>query len=707
MKILWCLAAAVAVGGGLRANAVPVASPPSQPAPLYENPNAPVEARVQDLLGRLTEPEKLSLLALQSHENAQKLDTPPIPRLNVPELRTSDAPNGIRDGKATSFPMGVVMASTWDPALIQQVGAAIGQEARAKNRQVIYGPDVNIQRSPQSGRSFECYSEDPHLSARMAIADIEGIQSQGVSACVKHFICNDEETDRHSINIRVSERALHEIYLPPFKAAIQEAHVWSLMPSFNQVNGEFMAQNIPLLHDLVLTHWGWDGLVISDWGAVHDTVPAVDAGTDIEMPDPVDYAPAALTAALSSGKITQAQIDDMVRRVLRCMVRTGRLNPSTPPDASAVNSPAHQALALKVAQEGAILLKNQANLLPLNAHRIKSIAVIGPNASDTQLGGRWSADVVPFSQTSVLQGIQNDAGSGVSVQFALGCPRTKPGTPADLSAAVALAAKSDVAVVVVGMDNNYEGEELDPPNIDLPGDQAKLIEAVAAANKNTIVVLNNGTPVLMTPWITQIRGIIEGWYAGQAQGQAVADILFGKVNPSGHLTETIAKRREDYSDFGFYPGYKGVMTYGEGIYVGYRHFDKDHIAPLFPFGFGLSYTTFQFGGLKAPAVLTSQGTLPVRLHVKNVGSRAGAEVVQLYIHPLNPRVDRPVQELKRFERVSLQPGQTKTVAFSLDRKAFSYWDTTHHRWEADPGQYELIIGASSRDVRLRTIVHLD
>jgi beta-glucosidase len=672
--------------------------------PTYQNPKAPVEARVQDLLGRLTQAEKLSLLTFPAPE-ALSLNTPPIPHLGVPALRTTDATDGLRDGPATAFPMGVVMASTWDTPLIEQVGAAIGQEARAKNRQIVYGPDLNIQRSPQSGRSFECFSEDPYLVGQMGDAYIDGMQSEDVAACAKHFIGNDQETHRHDGGVIIDERTLHEIYLPPFRDAVFDAHIWSMMVALNQLDGVWMADNKPLLTGLVDNHWHWDGLWISDWGSVHDTAGAANAGTDIEMPQPQFFAPDALTAALKKGEITQATIDDMVRRVLRVMVRTGRLDPPQKPDLSAMNSPAHQQVALKVAQEGIILLKNAHQILPLDRHTIKSIAVIGPNAADTQLGGRWSADVTPFFQVSVLDGIRKAAGANVGVQFALGCPRTDPSAPKVLAEAVALAAKSDIAVVVVGTDNNYEGEELDPPNIDLPGDQNALIQAVSAVNKHTIVVLNQGTPMLM-PWLDQISGLVESWYAGQSQGDAVAQILFGDVDPSGKLTETIAARREDYSDYGFYPGVDNQITYGEGLYVGYRHFDKANITPLFPFGFGLSYTTFRYSDLKVGHFFRQGEPLLVHVTVQNTGHRAGAEIVELYVHPLNPTIDRPIKELKGFARVSLAAGAKTTVTIPLERSAFAYWDVTHHSWRAVPGRYEIQVGASSRDIRMHSVVDL-
>ena len=352
------------------------------PNAVYANPKAPAASRVGDLLGRLTQPEKLSLLALIGYGDPYKLDLPAIPRLGIPALRTIDSTAGLRDGPASAFPMEVVMASTWDPLVVRQIGVAVGQEARAKNRQIVYGPCVNIQRTPQGGRYFENFSEDPYVNAQMATAYIDGMQSQGVASCIKHFICNDQETGRHDINVAVDERTLHEIYLPVFDAAVHDAHVWSLMPALGRVNGEFCAQNKPLLGDLLETQWDWDGLAVSDWGSVHTTAATLIAGTDVEMPQPDHFSPAALTNALQTGQITQGEIDDAVRRVLRLMLRTGMLDSPRPVPQSVVNSPAHQALARKAALEGITLLKNANHFLPLSKS-IKSLAVIGPNAEDT------------------------------------------------------------------------------------------------------------------------------------------------------------------------------------------------------------------------------------------------------------------------------------------------------------------------------------
>ena len=680
----------------------PAAPAPAAPAMLYTDPKAPAEARVTDLLARLTQPEKLSLLALQQVDG---LTTSPIPRLSIPAVRTADAPQGVRDGQSTAFPMGDVMASTWDAPLLRRVGVVLGQEAKAHNRQVIYGPDVNIHRTPQGGRMFEAFSEDPFLSARLGVAYVQGEQSEGVATCVKHYACNEQENGRDSINVVVDERALREIYLPAFYATCHQARAWSIMPALDHVNGQWSAENPHLLTDILKNEWGYDGMILGDWGSVHDTVAAVTAGSDMEMPHPDHFSPGAVQAALDQKKITQPQVDDMVRRILRLMVRTGLLD-GHPPVGGSLNTPEHQAIALQVAREGITLLKNQGHLLPLDRTKIKTIAVIGPNAAANSLGGRWSADVQPFFSISVLDGLKKKAGPNVAVTFAEGCPRTASATGTSIADAATLAGKADVAVVVVGLDNNIEGENLDPPSLHLPGDQDKLIQAVAAANKNTVVVLVNGTHILMDQWLDKVPGVLEPWYAGQDAGTAVAEILFGDVNPSGKLPDTLAYKREDYPDFGNYPGTNGTVTYAEGIYVGYRHFDKKKIAPLFPFGYGLSYTTFAYTGLKVPPVLKRGQSVPIQVTVQNTGKRAGDEIVQLYVRDLAPKVDRPVRELKGFQRVSLKPGEKKPVMFNIDEGAFAYYNVAMHSWKSNEGTYQIEIGASSRDIRTASPLRL-
>jgi beta-glucosidase len=814
-----------------------------QDAPLYKDTTAPLEQRVDDLFSRLTQDEKLALLG------GTGFTTQPIPRLGVPEMVMADAGQGVRGGPegtlgpATAFPAGVLMASTWDTNLLRQIGQAIGEEARNKGQgiQIMLGPAVNIHRTPLGGRNAEYMSEDPYLAARLAVAYIQGMQSTGISACMKHFACNNQETDRMDVNATVSERALREIYLPAFEAGVKEGKVHAVMSSYNKVNGLHSSANPYLLTEILKKEWGFDGLVMSDWGGVHET-DVVQAGNDLEMPTGKNMSVPKLKAALADGSVTQAAVDDSVHRILRTIIRVGLLDGPMHPDATKVNSPEHSALALEVAEKGIVLLKNKKNILPLNRDQIKSIAVIG-NADNLQIDALGSPEVRPLHKVELLDAIKDKVGSAVAVHFAAdetegqplpasvitppddasahgfkaeyfknrdlqGQPalvrvdekidlqdssQPAPGFPttdfsvrwtgkltapatgkyiftftsddgcrvfldgkaiidhwvetsampitaeARLTAgktydlrieyfqaaggyraqldwqtpqnspyadAVAAAKKSDVAIVCVST-RRTEGEGNDRPSMDLPGDQAALIRAVAAANKNTIVVLNNGTPVTMTGWLKPVPAVVEGWFPGQEGGTALAAILFGDVNPSGKLPDTLAADRDDYPDFGNFPGTNNEVNYAEGIYVGYRHFDKDHIKPLFPFGYGLSYTTFGYKNLRlSQAQFSPDGSVTASVDITNTGKRAGEEVAELYIHDLHPQIDKPVRELKGFSKIALQPGETKTVQFTIHPRDLAYFDTPGHQWKADAGKYEIEIGASSRDIRQKSVVQL-
>ncbi|MBV9851266.1 MAG: glycoside hydrolase family 3 C-terminal domain-containing protein [Armatimonadetes bacterium] len=809
-----------------------------QGTPVYRDPQAPLEARVSDLFGRLTQDEKLSLLT------GTDFTTTPIPRLGVPAMGMADAGQGVRggtrgtQGPATLFPSGVTMASTWDPALVGRIGEAIGAEALNKGTgaQVLLGPAVNIHRSPLGGRNGEYFSEDPYLAARLAVGYVRGMQSTGCAACLKHYACNNEEVDRGDVNVRVDERTLREIYLPAFEAGVKEGHVWTVMAAYNRVNGHHMTANEYLLTEVLKKGWGWDGMVMSDWGAVHETAGVVNAGNDLEMPGPGQLSHDRLVRALQRGQITQAAIDENVRRVLRAVIRVGLLDGPHRPDHSVVNSPAHQRLTFEAASQGIVLLKNAGGVLPLNRARIRSIAVIGPAATDMQYGAAGSPGVQPFYSISPLAGIQRRAGSGVAIRYVQGMAAGDPipasalpglrgayftnrdlqgvpaltradrqiqfdwnsrppapgvartnfsvrwtgrlvapatgrytlaltaddgcrlfldgrrlidhwvessGTPQTVavnlvagrayglrveyfqaggqafaqlnwtrpdqsrfSEVARAAAASDVVVVCVNTQGT-EGEGTDRPSMALPGDQDALIRAVAAANKKTIVVLNNGTPVLMTGWLDRVPGLIETWFPGQEGGNALAAILFGDVNPSGKLPDTLGARREDYPDYGHFPGTHGHVDYVEGIYVGYRHFDKKNIRPLFPFGYGLSYTTFRYAGLRlSQPDLAPDGTVTASVDVTNTGRRAGAEVVELYVHDPNPKIDKPVRELKGFQKVALRPGQTKTVSLTLAPRALAYCDVPGKQWKADAGDYDIEVGASSRDIRQRARLRL-
>jgi beta-glucosidase len=814
----------------------------SDEGPLYQNTNAPVEKRVEDLLGRLTLEQKLDLLG------GTGFATKPIARLGVPALQMADAPHGVRYGKATTFPPGVGMAATWDVDLIERVGVALGRELSGKGVDVLLGPCVNIHRSPRGGRNVESFSEDPYLAARMTAAYIKGVQSQGVAACAKHFACNNQETNRLSIDVQVDERALREIYLPAFKAAVQEAGVWTIMSAYNRVNGPFASANPHLLTDILRKDWGFTGLAMSDWGAVHGSVDTTNAGLDLEMPKGAHLNVDQLAGPVRSGEVSESVIDDKIRRLIRTLIRCGLLDGPKCRNPEAVNCPEHQRLAREVAAKAIVLLKNEGGILPLDPGTIRSVAVIGPCANVSLVGGRGSAAVVPFYHVTALEGLRNRWPDTVALNYAegdvpgpadalrpidpgaLSPPDAEPGqhglrgeyfagmdlsgeplmtrvdrtidfdwdqgapdpkVPADgfsvrwtgrltapmtgeyglgfgsddgarlyldgdlivdnwtdhayeaktatvtlqegrsydikmeyyenwgaavarlgwviprsaesmMEEAARAAADSDVAIVFAGISVDYEGEGLDRKDLDLPGNQDELIRRVAAANKKTIVVLTSGTPIMMGKWIDQVPAVLQAWYSGQEGGNAIADVLFGDVNPSGKLPVTFARRREDYPDVPNFPGADGVVKYAEGIFVGYRHFDRDGIQPLFPFGHGLSYTTFEYGDLKvAPQSIHAGEKVNVSITVANTGKRAGDEVVQLYVRDPESSVPRPVRELKAFQKVQLKPGEQRTVTFNLGTDALSFYDVDAKGWRAEPRRFEVEVGSSSRDIRAR------
>ncbi len=694
--------------------------------PLYKNASLSAGQRAEDLLGRMTLEEKVAMLG-----GATWMESAANTRLGIPALKMADGPVGVRAWSgpssetnapgsklpqvyATTFPAGVALGASWDPELAHRVGQALGQEVRALGRNMLLGPSVNIHRTPWAGRNFETYGEDPYLTSRLTVAYIEGMQAEGVIATVKHFAANSQEFERRWIDERIGERALNEIYFPAFKAAVEEAGVWAVMSAYNKVNGFWCAENHYLLTETLKKRWGFLGFVVSDWGGTHSVVEMANAGLDIEMPaaeyvarlaghdETTKYkftggfqTPANLLPAIESGKIPQAVIDDKVRRMLRAMFSAGIFDRNGAASGE-VDTAAQISVARTAATEGIVLLKNEGELLPLGS-KVRSIAVIGPNAAVAQTGGGGSSHAKPKYAVSPLEGIRARAGDKLQVGYALGAAMEGEAQDKDNAAliqeAAALAAKSDVALVFVGNSPKLEKEGEDRKSLGLPAGQDELIRAVAAANKNTVVVLIAGSPVLMDGWVDKAPGLLAAWYPGQEGGHAIADMLFGDANPSGKLPMTFLKKWTDSPAYGHYPGENGVVEYAEGIYVGYRHFDKHDIEPLFPFGFGLSYTKFTYSDLKVSPT-------EVSLSVRNSGTREGAEVVQLYVAPAHSSVDRPVKELKGFRRVALKPGETRTVRFSLDKSAVSYYSSERHDWVAEPGTYEVLVGASSRDIRL-------
>jgi beta-glucosidase len=805
--------------------------------------------KIDDILNKMTLAEKASLLA-----GADMWHTVAIERLGIPAIQVSDGPNGVRGADdnlsetSVCFPVGVAMGATWNPELIEQLGTALAAEVHAKGAHVLLAPTVNIHRTPLAGRNFECFAEDPYLSGTMAAAYINGLQKNGVSACIKHFVANDQEFERFTISSEVAERPLHEIYLEPFRVAMEKANPWSIMSAYNRINGTYASENDLLLHDILKEQWDYDGAVISDWyGTYSDNVPG--GRLDLEMPGPARWMdPEKIVTAVTNGDLDEAIIDDKVRRLLRLIERVTGPRPSL--------TPADGQLPRQVAAEAIVLLKNKGDLLPLDPDKPQTIAVIGENAKWAQIMGGGSSQVNPHYAISPLVGIQqrvgargagahsagaHSAGADANVAYTIGTPihrmpplveldwltaaNGEPGLTLDyyhnldlsggpghsgvagksqlswfgtvnpfvdprhfslrlhgtltvpesgdylfhlwgigqtrllldgavvidqwqdksdqqtavsvpleagqpvtlqieyitdpdsrwrtlrlgclppvpddpIQAAVDLAAQSEVAIIVAGLTREWESEGFDREHMRLVGQQDELIARVAAANPNTIVVLNVGSPVEMA-WAGDVAAILQSWYGGQEAGNALADVLFGDVTPSGKLPSTFPVRLEDNPAFINYPGENGQVHYGEGLFVGYRYYDKKQIAPLFPFGHGLSYTTFAYDNLRLNGSKFGPGDeIVVQVDVTNTGQRAGQEVVQLYVGDVVSRLVRPLQELKAFAKVALEPGETKTVTLKLSGQALAYYDPVAGGWFTEPGDFTILVGSSSRDIRL-------
>ncbi len=809
---------------------------------------------LESIIEKMTLSEKVSLLS-----GKDSWHTMPIPGLGIPSLVMSDGPHGVRTGPegadriagiATVFPTGVSMASTWNKELIIRVGAALADEARHLGCHILLGPCVNIVRFPLAGRNFETYSEDPFLAGQIGIAYVKGLQSRNVGASLKHFAANNQEHERFRGNSVIDERSLREIYLPAFEMIVKESKPWTVMCSYNRVNGAYASANKTLMRDILKEEWGFEGAVISDWGAVHDIYLPVKAGLDLEMPGPALYFGQYLEAAVNNWQVDETDIDEAVRRILRLLSWAGMIGERRSVNIS--SEPAdHRDLARELAAESMVLLKNNASILPLKKEKINKLAVIGLNAVRMVSGGgssrvetdEWVTplaglrsklgesveiqyepgydnrvgpipissdnfvhpeagnpglraeifDNLDFSGEPVLvrtdkninfwwggagpavgvvdekhysirwRGffkapetgetefvlintgyakvwldgeviLENDIGvvsntgvdlertavqtkltlekgkcypfeavfvSGESNSFALISVAVKAplGVKGDLiQRALEAAKQSDTAIIVAGLPDLFESEGGDRPNMKLPGEQDALIRAVAAENPNTVVILNSGAPVEM-PWIDAVDTLILAYYPGQEGGHALADILFGDINPSGKLTVTYPKRLEDNPAYPYYPSGKDVH-YGEGIYVGYRYYDTKEIEPLFSFGHGLSYTGFEYGGLSMPDTVRQRDDFEVSVQIKNTGEVYGREVVQLYVRDVDARVERPVKELKGFEKVGLAPGESRTILFKLNNRSLSFYDVDKKDWVVEPGIFEVQVGASSRDIRL-------
>lgn len=810
---------ASAVGGTQRARS---AAPPPVDA-------AKLEAQIDGLLKQLTLDEKIGLCSGTSGNFRG------VARLKIPDFQWTDGPRGPNGGgPSTAFPCGVMFGSTWDPDLIGDAGKVMGEETRSEGKGILLGPGINIQRDPLGGRFFEYYTEDPFLNSRLTASIVTGIQSQGVAACLKHYACNNREDNRNFYMSMVDPRTLHEVYLPAFKAGVQEGHAWSIMTSANGVNGDFVSDSKLMLTDILKNGWGFDGMVLTDWLQTRSTEKAALAGLDVSMPGGDCGFAGPLTEAVKAGRVPVSVIDDKARRILRTYGRAGWLSDGDHAAGAARNTPEHQKVARKVAEEGIVLLKNDKRLLPLNASAVKNVLVLGPNADarfcqpglggsswisgpyeittlagirnvlgdraqylptgdlggfqpipvsalhavngkqgfaakyyaagqqqaavervEPQVNFMWEmkspdASISPDGFRAVFTGkitppvsgvytLKIDAGGEARVfdtetggtpiasadkaagrQIATAAVRMEQGKPFTLrveyerqpgDAALNVTwqtpnapewykvddavRKADTVVVVAGLNEDLDTEGRDRMDMRFPADQEVLINRVARLNPRTVVVLVNGSPMEVGGWLKNVPGVVEAWYPGMEGGNALADVLFGNIDPSGRLPFTWPRTLADSPSHALGTQNNDRVDYKEGLLVGYRYYDTKHVAPQFPFGYGLSYTTFSFGRMNAAR---SGKDVKVSLTVKNTGTRPGIETVQIYVHPLKPSVSRPVHELKAFRRVSLKPGESSPALFTLGPDAFSYFDAAANRWRVDPGAYEIEAGTSSEKI---------
>ena len=660
---------------------------------------------VQSIISQMTLEEKAALCT-----GASGWTTTPVERLGIPEMLVSDGPHGVRripdvhslGGQslpATCFPTASCLASTWDVELLRQMGKALAEEAIALNVDVLLGPGVNMKRSPLGGRNFEYFSEDPYLAGELAVGLIDGIQSKGVGTSLKHFAVNNQEFQRFSISAEVDERTLREIYLPAFEKAVRQAKPWTVMCAYNKLNGEYCSQHEYLLTDILKKEWGFEGLVVSDWGAVHDRVAALKAGLDWEMPGPQDWRVKAVIEAVHSGELDEAILDESVRRILNIVFKTQQT-----PKGGTFDVDAHHELAHKVAAEGMVLLKNN-GILPLKDQQ--HIAVIGRAAENAHFQGGGSSHINPTKVAMPFKELQAQAVSA-ELTYAEGYPSDDSFRQEMIDQAVGLAESADVAILYIALPSYKESEGYDRTDLDLTEQQVALIKAVTKVQPKTVVVLNNGAPVAMSAWIDEAAAVLEAWMMGQAGGSAIADILFGKINPSGKLAETYPLNLADTPAYLNWPGDAGEVRYGEGLFIGYRYYDARKLPVLFPFGYGLSYTTFAYSNPKLSATTFKDvDGLTVNVDVTNTGEVAGKEIVQVYVHDQESGLTRPQKELKGFAKVELQPGETKTVSIHLDFRAFAFYHSEYKQWITESGDFDILIAASATDIRHTLTVTLE
>jgi beta-glucosidase len=662
-------------------------------------------SKITDLIKKMSLEEKAALCTGASHWT-----TTPVERLGLPEMTVSDGPHGVRRVEdadnlvatslpATCFPTASSMASTWDVDLIHALGQALAEECIALKVDVILGPGVNMKRTPVGGRNFEYYSEDPYLAGQMAVAFIDGVQSKGVGTSLKHFAANNQEFQRLTISSEVDERTLREIYLPAFETAVKKARPWTVMCAYNKLNGTNCSENRRLLVDILKEEWGYEGFVVSDWGAVHDRVASLKGGLDLEMPGPKDSRVKAVVEAVRSAALDESLLDESVRRILEIVFKAAGTAKG-----GSFDTAAHHALARRVAAEGMVLLKNN-GILPLKDQQ--HIAVIGRAAEEAHFQGGGSSHVNPTRVDNPFKELQKIA-VDAELTYAEGYPAGTDFDQSLINMAVKSARSADVALLYLALPESKESEGYDRSDLDLTPQQVALIKAVTAVQPMTVVILNNGAPLVMGEWMDGTAAVIEAWMMGQAGGGAVADVLYGKVNPCGRLAETFPLKLVDTPAYINFPGGNGEVRYGEGIFVGYRYYDAKQVPVQFPFGYGMSYTTFSYQNPKVSAAsFKDVDGLTVSVDVTNTGRVAGKEVVQVYVHDHKSGLVRPPKELKGFAKVELQPGETRMVTINLDFRSFAYYHPAYKQWLTEDGDFDILVGASSADIRcvLPVVLH--
>jgi len=662
-----------------------------------------MEEQLNDLISRMTLEEKIALTT-----GRDLWSTEAIERLGIPSVWLADGPHGVRRAfsgddiglggamEATCFPTASALASSWDRELMEEVGRALGKECQALNVQILLGPGLNIKRSPLCGRNFEYFSEDPYLSGELAAAFIQGVQCEGIGTSIKHFACNEQEFERMTVSAEVDERTLRELYLSAFERAVKKSSPWTVMASYNRVNGIAVTENYYLLTEILRKEWQFDGLVVSDWSAVNYKEKALLAGLDLEMPGKSSTDEARIAQLVRDGAIPEQVIDQAARRILSVVLKAF----TSKKDGAVFDIEAHHELARRAAASCFVLLKNDGNILPLDPRKLNSLAVIGRFAKEPRYQGAGSSQVSPTRLDSAYIAIQSLLGERAQILYAEGYTDDDSMEEKLIREAVEAAQAAKAAVVFAGLPPRYEEEGFDRVDINLPVSHNRLIEAVCAVQPNTIVVLSNGSAVSM-PWLKLPAAVMEGWLSGQAGGSAAADLLFGRMNPSGKLSETFPCRLEDTPAYLNFPGEEGKVLYGEGLFVGYKYYDKKKNVPLFPFGFGLSYTTFAYSGLEiSNNTIHDNEQLIVSLQIENTGDTAGSEVVQLYLRDENSSLIRPVKELKGFTKVALNPAEKKIVNFELSGRDFAYYDSAHRVWYVETGWFEILVGSSSADIKL-------